>query len=182
MTRSRAKGTTVQVVPGVAARLQGELRQLHRPSNVDEADSLRRLLALFGRIAQDLALVFVVHPRTRSRLQALALPLPERVQLVDPLGYRDFLAVTADAFAVLTDSGGIQAETTIPVPCLTLRENTERRVTIEQGTNRLVGVDPGDVLAVWRRVFVGEVKSRGVPELWDGSAGERITAALLAAT
>jgi UDP-N-acetylglucosamine 2-epimerase (non-hydrolysing) len=149
---------------------------LHRPSNVDDPDVLRRLMAALGVVAQDCPLVFPVHPRTRHRLTGR---LPEGITLVDPVGYLDFVALEADARLVLTDSGGVQEETTVlGVPCLTVRDNTERPITIEQGTNQLVGCDPERIVAVARAVLRDGVERRR-PPLWDGRAGERIAAVLV---
>lgn len=155
---------------------------LHRPSNVDDPASLRRLVGVFEQVGKDMPVVFVVHPRTRGKLAELAkqAPLPKGLRLVDPLGYLDFLALMDGSFAVLTDSGGIQEETTIlGVPCLTLRENTERPVTITQGTNRLVGVEPEGVLKVWGEVRSKQGGKASKPDLWDGRAGERIVKAIV---
>ena len=157
---------------------------LHRPSNVDGPASLRRLLGVFDVVSQQMPVVFVVHPRTRGKLAEIekTTPMPKGMRLVDPLGYLDFLALTANSFAVLTDSGGIQEETTVlGVPCLTLRENTERPVTITQGTNHLVGVDPNSVLRVWQRIVADPARRAMVPALWDGHAADRIVKAILGA-
>lgn len=155
---------------------------LHRPSNVDDPASLRRLLGVFEQVGKEMPVVFVVHPRTRGKLDELAkdAPLPAGLKLVSPLGYLDFMALTDNSFAVMTDSGGIQEETTIlGVPCLTLRENTERPVTITQGTNHLVGVDPKNILKTWHAVRNGAMGQMGTPELWDGNAGRRIASELV---
>ena len=154
---------------------------LHRPSNVDDPETLARLMTIVRRMAEDLPVVFPVHPRTRRNLHAAGL-VPEEgaqrlggVRLVEPLGYLDFLRLMADARLVLTDSGGIQEETTIlKVPCLTLRENTERPVTVEVGCNQIVGTDPERILAAYRQVMASETFTCGTPEKWDGRAAERI--------
>ena len=123
--------------------------------------------------------MFPVHPRTRPQLERAGLaPLASRLTPVDPLGYLDFLSLTSHARLVLTDSGGIQEETTVlGIPCLTLRRNTERPVTIDQGTNQLVGVETADIRAGIGRALGGGVAAR-CPALWDGHAGERIAAVL----
>jgi UDP-N-acetylglucosamine 2-epimerase (non-hydrolysing) len=156
---------------------------LHRPSNVDDPTVLAKLLDVLEAVVADQPLVFPVHPRTRQKLAQFGLTpriqaQPE-LRLVDPLGYLDFLQLMARARVVLTDSGGIQEETTIlGVPCLTLRENTERPATVEMGTNRLVGQQPERILAAYRDVMAGRTGRAQVPPLWDGSAARRIVAVL----
>ena len=154
------------------------LATLHRPANVDEPGALQRLLSVLSEIAQSLPVVFPIHPRTRARLpQGFA---SEGLKLIDPLGYLDFLALTSEARLVMTDSGGIQEETTaLGVPCLTMRENTERPVTVEVGTNQLVGTDPARVIPAAREVLAGHARKGAIPELWDGHAAERIADVLL---
>ena len=149
------------------------LATLHRPANVDEPAALQRLLSVLSEIASSLPVVFPIHPRTRARLpQGFA---PAGLKLIDPLGYLDFLALTSEARLVMTDSGGIQEETTaLSVPCLTMRENTERPVTVEVGTNQLVGTDPARVIPAAREVLAGRARKGAIPELWDGHAAERI--------
>jgi len=151
---------------------------LHRPSNVDDAETLGRLLGAIREIARDVPVIFPAHPRTRKNMERFGL-LSEAagagVRLVEPLGYLDFLKLMAEARLVLTDSGGIQEETTIlKVPCLTLRANTERPVTVEVGCNQLVGTDPERILSAFRRVMETEEFQCPAPEKWDGHAAERI--------
>ena len=148
---------------------------LHRPSNVDDPANLESLLRTLDGIASRVKLVFPVHPRTRQKLEAMGMTFHEdRWKVVDPCGYIDFLDLTANATLVLTDSGGIQEETTVlGVPCITLRENTERPCTIDQGTNQLVGTDPAAIVAAVDRALSGAVAKR-VPPLWDGKSAERI--------
>jgi UDP-N-acetylglucosamine 2-epimerase (non-hydrolysing) len=147
---------------------------LHRPSNVDDAATLARLAGALREIAAGLPIVFPVHPRTRKNLERFGIPL-DGIITTAPLGYLDFLNLWKDARLVLTDSGGIQEETTaLGVPCLTLRESTERPVTVEEGTNEVVGTDPARIVAAARRILSGAVKAGRRPELWDGRAAERI--------
>ena len=151
---------------------------LHRPSNVDDPDSLRSLLGALGRVAAELPLVWPVHPRTAAKLDAVG--VPDGLRPVPPAGYLDFIALQAGARLVLTDSGGVQEETTaLGVPCLTLRENTERPITVDEGTNRVVGVRPDDIVAAAHDVLADPPPKRA-PALWDGKAGARIADALLA--
>jgi len=160
------------------------LLTLHRPSNVDSADTLRGLFEAVARIQQDSPVVFPVHPRTRQQLQRLngLIPAMTNLRLVEPLPYLDFVQLMANARCVLTDSGGIQEETTaLGVPCLTLRENTERPITVTRGTNRIIGVEPGRIYAEWRRAVDGQWPAGELPELWDGKAAERIVDILLEA-
>lgn len=148
---------------------------LHRAGNVDDRETLARLCGALEEIAAGLPIVFPVHPRTRQNLERFGIRLSERVVTTPPLGYLDFLNLWKDARVVLTDSGGIQEETTaLGVPCLTLRENTERPITLEEGTNELVGTDPQTIVAAARRILAGGGKTGRRPELWDGRAAERI--------
>jgi UDP-N-acetylglucosamine 2-epimerase (non-hydrolysing) len=154
---------------------------LHRPSNVDETATLTRLLDTLATLSRELPLVFPVHPRTRARLEqsGLLARAAETMLLLPPLDYLDMLGLMACARIVLTDSGGIQEETTaLGVPCLTLRENTERPITVEQGTNTIVGSNPDRILAAARDVLSSGGKAGCIPELWDGRAAERIVADL----
>lgn len=154
---------------------------LHRPSNVDDPAVLADLLGTLEQIARDLPLVFPVHPRTRERLAAAGLlaRAEQALVLLPPVDYLDMLGLTAGARLVLTDSGGLQEETTaLGVPCLTLRQNTERPVTLELGTNTLVGNAREAILAAFREVMTGGGKAGRVPELWDGQAAPRIAGVL----
>jgi UDP-N-acetylglucosamine 2-epimerase (non-hydrolysing) len=150
---------------------------LHRPSNVDDVGMLIRLIDVLGCLAEDIPVVFPVHPRTRARLVGLA--VPSAVTLIDPCGYLDFVALEYGAALVLTDSGGVQEETTVlGVPCLTLRENTERPTTVTEGTNQVIGRSPDRILETARHVLAyGWPKQ--CPELWDGHAGARIADVLV---
>ncbi len=147
---------------------------LHRPSNVDNVEHLAGLVKMLSELAGRLPVVFPVHPRTRERMAAALIPTDSLI-LTPPLGYLEFLRLTSEARLVLTDSGGIQEETTIlNVPCLTLRENTERPITIEQGTNRLVGTRPDKVLQSALEVLQAPPPIARSPDLWDGQASSRI--------
>jgi len=147
---------------------------LHRPSNVDEPERLRHLFGALETIHHDLPIVFPVHPRTRAAIEQHLGGAEPALRLTDPLGYLDFLRLMADARLVLTDSGGIQEETTVlGVPCLTLRENTERPVTVSEGTNTIVGSDPGRIIAEARRVLETGGKAGWTPHLGEGPAAER---------
>lgn len=148
---------------------------LHRPSNVDDPEQLRRLLNILGAIGSRAPVVFPVHPRTQARMQSAGIGALEGVIVTPPMTYLDFLHVISNAKLVLTDSGGIQEETTIlQVPCLTLRENTERPVTITNGSNRLAGTDPDAILSAANEVLDNAGASFDTPEFWDGKAASRI--------
>jgi len=153
---------------------------LHRPSNVDDMEKLSEIVCAFEVIARDLKLVFPIHPRTRNNLKDTDLQRRmdaiDGLVLLDPVGYLDFLCLMSNAAMVITDSGGIQEETTIlGVPCMTLRENTERPVTITEGTNRLVHVTTADILRSYGEIRDGDFAAGGkVPKLWDGKAAGRI--------
>jgi UDP-N-acetylglucosamine 2-epimerase (non-hydrolysing) len=155
---------------------------LHRPANVDDPESLGRILYAISAIARELPVIFPAHPRTQARMREFELSAPAGVRVIDPLGYLDFLKLWSNARLALTDSGGLQEETTaLGVPCLTLRENTERPITIEQGSNRLVGSDPERIIGAAREILFGGVSYAGrSPELWDGHAADRIVEALIA--
>jgi len=155
---------------------------LHRPSNVDDPGTLRQLMDTLARIAADVPVVFPVHPRTRQRLQAMADASSRGtgLRMIEPLPYLDFVQLMASATCVLTDSGGIQEETTaLGIPCLTLRTSTERPITVTQGTNRIVGTDPARVAEAWAQIRRGEWPAGRLPELWDGKAAGRIVRTLL---
>jgi UDP-N-acetylglucosamine 2-epimerase (non-hydrolysing) len=148
---------------------------LHRPSNVDDVTTLAPILLVLADLAASCEVVFPVHPRTRARLQESSLPLPAAVHLVEPLGYLDFLSLQRVAAMVITDSGGIQEESTyLGVPCLTVRDNTERPVTISHGTNQLVGRNPERLRTEAERLLAHRPERKGPPPLWDGHAGDRI--------
>ena len=184
LLKNRAKADAATILddlglePGAYAAMT-----LHRPSNVDDPVVLARLLDAIEVIQQDLPIIFPIHPRTRNNLAASELGARvegmTNLRLIDPAGYLDFLKLTSSAKLVLTDSGGIQEETTIlGVPCLTLRENTERPSTAEVGSNRIVGTDTARILAAYREVIGGGGRQPQIPPLWDGQAAQRIAALL----
>jgi UDP-N-acetylglucosamine 2-epimerase (non-hydrolysing) len=152
------------------------LATLHRPSNVDEPEVLRGIMQAMVKIASERPVIFPVHPRTRARLGELGLDLSNpALRLIDPVGYLDFLLLMSTAALVVTDSGGVQEETTfLGIPCLTVRENTERPITISVGTNRLVGNRCEELLEAVNASLPGTAMKRGKPELWDGEASRRI--------
>lgn len=154
---------------------------LHRPSNVDEPMVLEPLLSALTEVGAFLPLLFPVHPRTRARIDSARLDaLSERIHFMDPLGYVEFLALQKHAAVVVTDSGGIQEESTfLRVPCLTVRENTERPITVTTGSNVIVGRDFERLVREARAISEGRAKSSEVPPFWDGGAGERIATDLL---
>jgi len=151
---------------------------LHRPSNVDDSERLRNVLKSLLEVHEQLEVVFPVHPRTRQRIEQFGINI-EKLHLLEPLPYIEFLSLQSRAAVVITDSGGIQEETTyLGIPCLTLRSNTERPVTVSMGTNVLIGQDLGLLNSELRRILEGKAKHGSIPELWDGHAGERIAQAL----
>ena len=151
---------------------------LHRPANVDTTAGLARLLAAIGAGTRGLPVIFPVHPRTAKTLHALA-DLPSGLHLVEPQPYLEFNYLVRHAKAVITDSGGITEETTVMgVPCMTLRDSTERPETVSIGTNALIGTDPAQLAPALERLFAGQWPPGSIPELWDGHTGERIIAAL----
>ncbi len=172
LARARAQGTLDRL--GLRERGYAVLT-LHRPSNVDDAQRLARLFAVFEEIHGELPVVFPVHPRTAASIASLLGGREPGLRTTPPLGYLDFIRLLSDAKFVLTDSGGIQEETTVlGVPCLTLRENTERPITVSQGTNVVVGSRPSTILAEARKAIDGGGKRGRVPDLWDGGAAGRI--------
>jgi UDP-N-acetylglucosamine 2-epimerase (non-hydrolysing) len=152
---------------------------LHRPANVDDPAALGALCSALAEISRACPLVLPAHPRLDGRLHGAG--LPASVRIIPPLGYLDFIALEASARLVLTDSGGVQEETTVlGVPCLTLRDSTERPVTLTEGTNRLVGRDPDRIVRAAREMMAAPSPPARRPALWDGKAGQRIAAALVA--
>ena len=151
---------------------------LHRPANVDTGDGFARLLAAIAEGTRGLPVVFPVHPRTAKTLRDLN-EVPASFRLVDPQPYLEFNYLVKNAKAVITDSGGITEETTVMgVPCMTLRDNTERPETVTTGTNELIGTNPAALAPALDKLFAGQWKKGGIPEMWDGKTGERIVAEL----
>ena len=171
--------------PGLADGAEGyAVLTLHRPSNVDDPAVLRTLLETAATIAQRTPVIFPLHPRTRGMIEKAGLDHLVQgpgVLLLPPMGYLEMLGLMKGARVVLTDSGGIQEETTaLGVPCITLRNNTERPITVEQGSNTIAGQDPAKILAIYDEVMAGGGKAGRVPRFWDGQAAVRIAAALQA--
>lgn len=157
---------------------------LHRPSNVDRQETLQPLIECIEEISSKKHVVFPVHPRTFNKMREFSLldnlEKNPYITLAAPLGYLDFLNLIKGASVVITDSGGIQEETTVlGVPCVTLRENTERPVTVDVGTNYLIGIDPEKIKETVFDIFGGNGKKGSIPPLWDGKAGDRILEVLL---
>jgi UDP-N-acetylglucosamine 2-epimerase (non-hydrolysing) len=196
--RERAAASTILDRLGLERRRYAVLT-LHRPSNVDDPSSLASVLRAVGVVASAVPVVFPVHPRTLPRLRPVpaagteAVPSPgtgavagtgtgaSGLRPVEPLRYLDFVELMANAACVLTDSGGIQEETTaLGIPCLTLRTSTERPITVTHGTNRIVGLDAAAVADAWTAIQAGDWPAGRLPELWDGKAAERIVAILIA--
>lgn len=158
---------------------------MHRPSNVDVPETFTRILGALIDVAEEMPLVFPVHPRTKKRIEEFEIGQrfenAPNIHLVEPLGYLEFMSVITRAKMVLTDSGGLQEETTaLGIPCLTLRENTERPITVDEGTNIVVGTDDARIRAEAKKIARGEGKSGRTPQLWDGKTSERIVDAILA--
>lgn len=184
--QARPAAQTLRAHGADPARLQGPggygVVTLHRPSNVDHAEMLGPLLDALAEVARRLPLVFALHPRTRAQIERFGLLQrldPTRCVLLPPQGYLEMVGLMDSATLLLTDSGGLQEESTaLGLPCLTLRENTERPITVEQGTNTLVGRDRRAILEGVDRILAGQGKRGRVPERWDGHAADRIAADL----
>jgi len=179
LLRNKAKSDESTILDELGLAGDYAALTLHRPSNVDDPVVLGRLLDALEVIQNDMPIIFPIHPRTRKNLESSV--LGQRVaemtnlRLLDPIGYLDFLKLMSSARLVLTDSGGIQEETTIlKVPCITLRENTERPITVEVGSNTVVGTDVEKILAAYRETMSGGGGESQIPELWDGQAAQRI--------
>jgi len=183
----KAKKSTIIEQLRKQGRLDGDdfaMLTMHRPSNVDDPETFSRILDALEVIQKELPILFPIHPRTRKNLSALGLKdrmdSLSNIHLMDPIGYLDFLKLNSCAKVVLTDSGGIQEETTVlKVPCITLRENTERPVTAEIGSNQVVGTNPQRIIAAYRNATSGKWREPQIPPLWDGKAAQRIIKILL---
>ncbi|HYA30263.1 MAG TPA: UDP-N-acetylglucosamine 2-epimerase (non-hydrolyzing) [Acidobacteriota bacterium] len=195
LLRHRSKAMASKILSDLQLVESGSIRPyailtLHRPANVDDSQIFSQMLEAFIEISQHMPIIFPVHPRTLKQIRESHLAnyfvdhvlhgptahgCGERIRMVPPLGYLDFLQLMSHAQVVLTDSGGVQEETTIlRIPCLTLRDNTERPVTLQQGTNVLVGTDPQRIILEFSRVLHGTWPQSGVPKYWDGHAAKRI--------
>jgi len=180
LPRARQRSGSVAQRCDVGGRRYG-LLTLHRPSTVDHAEPFNRVLEGVAAVATDIPLLFPMHPRTKKNLRQLGVRLPSGVSGIDPLGYLDFLSLMDRAAIVLTDSGGVQEETSmLGVPCLTLRANTERPVTVELGTNQVVGTDPAAIIEGAQFALSREWEPAQIP-MWDGRAAERIADVLVTA-
>lgn len=170
------KGIDVAELAGVEAGKYAYV-SLHRPSNVDNPETLRSIISLLGELSDELPIVFAIHPRTRQRLDDFAITVPQKpgLKFTAPFGYHENMAVIRSARMVLSDSGGIQEESSVlGVPCLTLRFNTERPCTVEYGSSELVGNDTEKIREAWGRVMAGNWKKSSSIPLWDGNASQRI--------
>lgn len=148
---------------------------LHRPSNVDDKLTLQRIFEAFEEITDELPLIFPIHPRTRKNMETFGITPPKKMKLTEPLSYMEFLNLWKNSKLALTDSGGLQEETTaLGIPCLTIRENTERPITITEGTNELTGASKERILSGFERIMSGKWKTGQRPKFWDGKASERI--------
>ena len=152
---------------------------LHRPANVDDTSKFQKLISEIGNSSRGMPIIFPVHPRTKKILQTMGITF-KQIHLVEPMSYLEFNFLVERSFAVITDSGGITEETTVfGVPCLTLRDNTERPITVTVGTNELIGTDPKHIAPAMKTLFAGEWKKGGIPELWDGQTASRIVKTLV---
>lgn len=177
LVRLRSKARTSRILGDLGLR-KGDYAvvTLHRPSNVDDRETLGRIVEALQELGEHIPIIFPVHPRTLKKMRKFRLrSRGENLRLMEPLGYVDFLKLYMNARFVMTDSGGIQEETTyLGIPCLTLRENTERPITISEGTNILVGTDKEKIIREGLKILDQKGKTGGVPELWDGKAAGRI--------
>lgn len=172
--RERAAGSSILANLHITPQ-QYAVVTLHRPSNVDNQAIFSGIMAALNEVSLSLPVVFPVHPRTQKRLAEWQISCSDAIQFIEPLGYIDFLKLVSEARIILTDSGGIQEETTVlGVPCITLRHNTERPVTITDGTNHLTGAEPESICKIIQKVLENWQRPEKFPALWDGKAAERI--------
>ena len=181
--RKKAENSTITAELGIGDKEPYVLVTLHRPSNVDDAAGLSVLLNAFAEIGKKIKIVFPMHPRTSKNIERLGLngklSQISNLTITGPIGYLDFLKLQMKAKFILTDSGGIQEESTyFGIPCLTLRENTERPITITEGTNQLVPLDSKSIIEYSMQILNGQIKSGTIPKLWDGKTAERVVKAL----
>ena len=156
---------------------------LHRPSNVDSQETLREIADALNEISTEIPILFTVHPRTKKMLDTFNIKLNANVKLLEPLGFRESLFLWKDAIMVMTDSGGLQEETTaLGVPCITLRDNTERSITVKIGTNTLAGNKKANILKCFRKIMKNGKTKAAIPPKWDGRAAKRIVEVLVAGT
>jgi len=177
--QKKAKGSKIKTVLGLTETKAYVLVTLHRPSNVDEPESLKMLLHAFAEIGKQIKIIFPMHPRTQKNIENLGLKTQlkaiQNLIITEPVGYLDFMKLQMDAKLVLTDSGGIQEETTFfGMPCLTLRENTERPITITEGTNQLVTFEADAIVQAVKNVLAGATKIGAIPKYWDGKTAGRV--------
>lgn len=152
---------------------------MHRPANVDEGDKLQKFIQEISSSSGDSKVIFPIHPRTRSVFEKNGISF-QNIHTIDPLGYLEFNFLVKNSLGVITDSGGITEETTVMgIPCITLRENTERPETVEQGTNELIGINPESIAPAMKKILSGNWKKGSIPEKWDGSAASRMVQILL---
>ena len=180
LIKNREKAESSSILEDLGAK-PGEYvtMTMHRPSNVDTPETLEMMVDIIDHIQSDIPIYFPAHPRTRNNLEKYRfmdrVSSMENVHLLEPIGYLDFLKLNSNSRCVFTDSGGLQEETTaMRIPCITIRENTERPITCEMGTNQLVSLTPTDVLSAWNKVKAGAFDKCDVPPLWDGQAAKRI--------
>ena len=153
---------------------------LHRPSNVDEKETLENIFKTLNEISEELPLIFPIHPRTRTNIEGFEIKIHRNIKLTEPLSYMEFLNLWKDSKVILTDSGGLQEETTaLGIPCLTIRENTERPITVTQCTNKVVGSSKKRIMTAFNQIMANKWKHGQKPKFWDGKTSQRIIEAIL---
>ena len=152
---------------------------LHRPSNVDQIENLKEILDALSEIAKDIKLIFSIHPRTKKKIKEYDIKLNKNITILEPVSYLNFLHMMRDSKVIFTDSGGIQEESTVlKIPCYTIRDNTERPITIAQGTNRLVGTKKKNIIKIFKKNKLSIKSDYKLPRFWDGNSSKRILEAL----